>query len=97
MSYIQNLIIPSNTIFDNQKAKDSFSEFLVKITIFLIETTDYGLKLQLTEFMKTLLDNEFSNFFYENSLKIIAQLLSIDLPPDSKLQLNIDEESLVQS
>jgi len=63
----------------------------------MIETTDYGLKLQLYEFMKTLIENDFCELFYENSLKIIAQLLSLDLPSDSKLQLNIDEESLVQS
>lgn len=61
----------------------------------MIETTDYGLKLHFYEFLKTLIENDFSEFFYEHSLKIIHQLLSIDLPPESKLQLNIDEESLV--
>lgn len=42
------------------------------MTIFMIETTDYGLKLQLYEFMKTLIENDFCELFYENSLWIMA-------------------------
>jgi hypothetical protein len=90
MNYLQNILISNQGFLEIPEQKESFCRFIENITKFMLDTRDQGMKLQLHEFLKTLLENEFNDVFYQNGFSAISEFLK----PEEKKE---GESTLVES